>query len=120
MALVQQKPEPAAAAIDGENALLIQPIAMRHVANRDHLMTFPGRRISGGEPSVEATVLRSPESGNPAVVDMAGLINMNPLSLKLVSDRQAYFKQATEISWSLVLEKAEQLLHNKTRAGPVQ
>src|ERR1700747_3645803 len=53
---------------------------MRHVANRDHLMTFPGRRIPSEEPSAEAAVLRSPDSGNPAVVDIAGLINMHPLS----------------------------------------
>src|ERR1700747_1626789 len=53
---------------------------MRHVANRDHLMTFPGRRIPSEEPSAEAVVLRSPDSGNPAVADIAGLINTHPLS----------------------------------------
>jgi MFS transporter, AAHS family, 4-hydroxybenzoate transporter len=53
---------------------------MRHVANRDHLMTFPGRRILSEEPSTEAAVLGSPDSGNPAVVDIAGLINTRPLS----------------------------------------
>jgi MFS transporter, AAHS family, 4-hydroxybenzoate transporter len=53
---------------------------MRHVANRDHLMTFPGQTISGEEPSAEAAVLRSPDSGNAAVADIAGLINMHPLS----------------------------------------
>jgi MFS transporter, AAHS family, 4-hydroxybenzoate transporter len=52
---------------------------MRHVANRDHLMTFPGRGIPSEEPLVEAAVLRSQDSGNPAVVDIAGLINMRPL-----------------------------------------
>src|SRR5260370_166972 len=54
MALVQQKSAPAAAAIDGENALLIQPIAMHHVANRDHLITFPGRHIPSEEPAAES------------------------------------------------------------------
>src|SRR5258708_33029869 len=53
---------------------------MRHIANRDYLMTFPGRRISSEEPSAEAAVLRSPDAGNPAVVDIAGLINTHPLS----------------------------------------
>jgi MFS transporter, AAHS family, 4-hydroxybenzoate transporter len=53
---------------------------MRHVANRDHLMTFTGRRNSNEEPSAEAAGLRSPDSGNPAVVDIAGLINTHPLS----------------------------------------
>src|SRR5258707_3645176 len=80
MALVQQKSAPAAAAIDGENALLIQPIAMHHVANRDHLMTFPGRHIRSEEPSAQSVVLRSPNSMKPAVVDIAGLINIHPLS----------------------------------------
>src|SRR5580700_3743008 len=52
---------------------------MLHLANRDHLMTFPGRRSPSEEPSAETAVLRSPDS-NPAVVDIAGLINMHPLS----------------------------------------
>jgi AAHS family 4-hydroxybenzoate transporter-like MFS transporter len=43
-------------------------------------MTFPGQIISGEEPSAEAAVLCSPDSGNPAVADIAGLINMHPLS----------------------------------------
>src|SRR5258708_34208477 len=78
--LVQQKSAPAAAAIDGENALLIQPTAMRHAANRDHLMTFPGRHIPSEEASAQAVVPRSPNSMNPAVLDIDGLINMHPLS----------------------------------------
>jgi AAHS family 4-hydroxybenzoate transporter-like MFS transporter len=53
---------------------------MRFVANRDHPMTLPGRRISSEEPSAEAAILRSPDSGNPAVMDIAGLINQQPLS----------------------------------------
>jgi MFS transporter, AAHS family, 4-hydroxybenzoate transporter len=53
---------------------------MRHVANRDHLMTFPGRRTLSEEPPAEATILRSPDSGDAAVVDIAGLINTRPLS----------------------------------------
>jgi AAHS family 4-hydroxybenzoate transporter-like MFS transporter len=53
---------------------------MRYVANRDHLMTFPGQRIHSEEPSAETAGLRSPDSGNPAVVDIAGLINTHPLS----------------------------------------
>ncbi len=80
MVLVQQKSAPAAAAIDGENALLIQPTAMRHAANRDHLMTFPGRHIPSEEASAQAVVPRSPNSMNPAVLDIDGLINMHPLS----------------------------------------
>jgi len=60
--------------------LLTQPVAMRHVANRDHLMTFPGQSISAEEPSEEPAVLRSPDSGNPAAADIAGLINTHPLS----------------------------------------
>jgi MFS transporter, AAHS family, 4-hydroxybenzoate transporter len=43
-------------------------------------MTFSGRRIPSEEPSAEAAVLGSPDSGNPAVVDIAGLINTHPLS----------------------------------------
>ncbi len=43
-------------------------------------MTFPGGRISSAVPSAEAAVLRSPDSGNPAVVDIAALINTLPLS----------------------------------------
>lgn len=43
-------------------------------------MTFPGRRILSEEPSAETAGLRSPDSGNPALVDIAGLINMRPLS----------------------------------------
>src|SRR3984893_2812439 len=53
---------------------------MRHITNRDYPMTVPGRRISREVPSAEAAVLRSPDSGNPAVVDIAGLINTHPLS----------------------------------------
>jgi AAHS family 4-hydroxybenzoate transporter-like MFS transporter len=52
---------------------------MLHLANRDHLMTFPGRRSPSEEPSAETAVRRSPDC-NPAVVDIAGLINMHPLS----------------------------------------
>ena len=43
-------------------------------------MTFPGRRIPSEEPSAETAGFRSPNSGNPAVVDIAGLINLHPLS----------------------------------------
>src|SRR5260370_39300362 len=52
---------------------------MRHIANREYLMTVPGRRIPSEEPS-ETAGLRSPNSGNPAVVDIAALINTLPLS----------------------------------------
>jgi MFS transporter, AAHS family, 4-hydroxybenzoate transporter len=78
MALVQQKSVPAAT--DQGNALLIKPIAMRHAADRDHLMTLPGRHIPSEEPSAQAVVLRSPNSMNPAVLAIDGLINMHPLS----------------------------------------
>jgi MFS transporter, AAHS family, 4-hydroxybenzoate transporter len=53
---------------------------MRHVANRDHLMAFPGQSISAAGPAVEPAVPRSPDSGNPAAADIAGLINTHPLS----------------------------------------
>jgi AAHS family 4-hydroxybenzoate transporter-like MFS transporter len=53
---------------------------MRHITNRDYPMTVPGRRISSEVPSAEAAALRSSNSGNPAVVDIAGLINTHPLS----------------------------------------
>jgi MFS transporter, AAHS family, 4-hydroxybenzoate transporter len=53
---------------------------MRHVANRDHLMTFPGRRIPSEQPSAKAAVPPSLDSGDPAVMDIAGLINTHPLS----------------------------------------
>ena len=43
-------------------------------------MTVPGRRISSEVPSAEAAALRSSNSGNPAVVDIAALINTRPLS----------------------------------------
>ncbi len=43
-------------------------------------MTFPGQSISAEEPSAEPAVLRSPDSGNPAAADIAGLINTHPLS----------------------------------------
>jgi MFS transporter, AAHS family, 4-hydroxybenzoate transporter len=43
-------------------------------------MTVPGRRISSEVPSAEAAALRSSNSDNPAVVDIAGLINTHPLS----------------------------------------
>src|SRR5882724_8122186 len=51
---------------------------MRHIVNRDYLMSFPGRPISSAVPSAEAAALRSPGSGNPAV-DIAALINTLPL-----------------------------------------
>src|SRR6266516_2603129 len=53
---------------------------MRHITNRDYPMTVPGRRISSEVPSAEAAALRSPNSDNSAVVDIADLINMRPLS----------------------------------------
>jgi MFS transporter, AAHS family, 4-hydroxybenzoate transporter len=53
---------------------------MRHITNRDYPMTVPGRRISSEMPSAEAAALRSSNSGNPAVVDIAGLIDSRPLS----------------------------------------
>src|SRR5580704_17921710 len=53
---------------------------MRHITNRDHPMTVPGRRISREVPSAEAAALRSSNSDNPAVLDIAGLINTHPLS----------------------------------------
>jgi MFS transporter, AAHS family, 4-hydroxybenzoate transporter len=53
---------------------------MRHVANRDHLMTFSGRRIPSEEPTAEPAALHSPDSGGAAIVDIAGLINTHPLS----------------------------------------
>src|SRR4029077_18387071 len=53
---------------------------MRQVAKRDHLMTLSGRRIPNEEPSAEASVLRAPHSGDPAAVDIADLINAQPLS----------------------------------------
>src|SRR6201984_405004 len=43
-------------------------------------MTFSGRRIPSEEPSAEAAVLGSPDTDNPAVVDIAGLITPHPLS----------------------------------------
>src|SRR5258705_12084137 len=43
-------------------------------------MTVPGRRISSEVPSAEAAALRSSNSGSPAVVNIAGLINTHPLS----------------------------------------
>jgi len=43
-------------------------------------MIYPGQSISSEEPSAESAMLRSPDSGNPAVADIAGLINMHPLS----------------------------------------
>jgi MFS transporter, AAHS family, 4-hydroxybenzoate transporter len=66
--------------IGGESALLIQPMAMRHIAARDHQMTFPGRRVPSEEPTAEAAVLRPPDSGNPAGADIVSLINAHPLS----------------------------------------
>src|SRR3981189_79064 len=53
---------------------------MRRIANRGYLMSFPGRSISSGVPSAEAAVLRSPDSSNSAVADIAALINALPLS----------------------------------------
>jgi len=53
---------------------------MRHIANRGYLMSFPGRSISSGVSSAEAAVLRSPDSSNSAVADIAALINALPLS----------------------------------------
>src|ERR1700724_3350366 len=53
---------------------------MRHITDRGHFITFPGRRIPSEEPSAETAGFRSPNSGNPAVVDIAGLINLHPLS----------------------------------------
>jgi AAHS family 4-hydroxybenzoate transporter-like MFS transporter len=43
-------------------------------------MTLSGRRIPNEEPSAEARVLRAPQSGSPAAVDIADLINTQPLS----------------------------------------
>lgn len=42
-------------------------------------MTFPGPRIHREESFAEAAVLRSPDLAHPATVDVATLINMNPL-----------------------------------------
>jgi AAHS family 4-hydroxybenzoate transporter-like MFS transporter len=43
-------------------------------------MTLSGRRIPNEEPSAEASVLPAPQSGSPAAVDIADLINKQPLS----------------------------------------
>jgi MFS transporter, AAHS family, 4-hydroxybenzoate transporter len=43
-------------------------------------MTLSGRRIPNEEPSAEASVLRAPQSESPAAVDIADLINTQPLS----------------------------------------
>jgi AAHS family 4-hydroxybenzoate transporter-like MFS transporter len=53
---------------------------MRHIANRDDLMTFPGRRVSSEVPSAEVALVRLPNSGDAAVGDIAALINRLPLS----------------------------------------
>jgi AAHS family 4-hydroxybenzoate transporter-like MFS transporter len=45
-----------------------QPVALRHIENRDHLMP------------AEAITLRSENSGTPSSVDIAALINSRPLS----------------------------------------
>src|SRR6266581_9027003 len=43
-------------------------------------MNLPGRSISSGAPSAEAVVVGSPDSGGPAVTDIATLIDTLPLS----------------------------------------
>jgi MFS transporter, AAHS family, 4-hydroxybenzoate transporter len=43
-------------------------------------MALPGLRDPSEKSDAEAAALRSPISGNPSVVDIAGLINMHPLS----------------------------------------
>jgi MFS family permease len=43
-------------------------------------MVFPGLRAPSEKSDAEASALRSPISGNPSIVDIAGLINMHPLS----------------------------------------
>jgi AAHS family 4-hydroxybenzoate transporter-like MFS transporter len=43
-------------------------------------MAFPGLRDPSDKSGAEAAGLRSPISGNPSIVDIAGLINMHPLS----------------------------------------
>src|SRR5258708_28947928 len=53
---------------------------MLPVGTRDRLMTFTGESISTKAPSAEPAVQRSPDSGNPAAADIAGLINTHPLS----------------------------------------
>jgi AAHS family 4-hydroxybenzoate transporter-like MFS transporter len=53
---------------------------MRHIANRDHLMTFPGGRVPSETSLADAAVLGSPDSGHSSIVDIAALINTHPLS----------------------------------------
>src|SRR5712675_1707164 len=43
-------------------------------------MAFPGLRDPSEVPSAEAAALRSSNSGNPAAVDIVGLLNLHPLS----------------------------------------
>jgi AAHS family 4-hydroxybenzoate transporter-like MFS transporter len=43
-------------------------------------MAFPGLRAPSEKSDAEASALRPPISGNPSIVDIAGLINMHPLS----------------------------------------
>ena len=57
----------AAVVIDGEECFS-QPVAVRHIENRDHLMP------------AEAITLRSENSGTSVSVDIAALINSRPLS----------------------------------------
>src|SRR6267142_498066 len=51
------------------STLPIEPIAVRHIDSRDRSM-----------PAEATTTLRPPGSGNPATLDIAGLINARPLS----------------------------------------
>jgi AAHS family 4-hydroxybenzoate transporter-like MFS transporter len=43
-------------------------------------MAFPGLRAPSEKSDAEASAPRSPIFGNPSIVDIAGLINMHPLS----------------------------------------
>jgi MFS transporter, AAHS family, 4-hydroxybenzoate transporter len=43
-------------------------------------MAFPDLHVASEESAAEAAALRSPDSGDPSVVDIARLINMHPLS----------------------------------------
>jgi AAHS family 4-hydroxybenzoate transporter-like MFS transporter len=53
---------------------------MRYIANFEDPMAVPVRRVPDAKPSLEAAALSPSAFGNPSVVDIAGLINTQPLS----------------------------------------
>jgi hypothetical protein len=69
------RPDAARPWLMGKDALFHPTLALRRIAHRDHLMTFPGLHIPSEKSVTEPTALPSPMSGGPSIENIAGLIH---------------------------------------------